>query len=424
MRDLLSRLNIEGLNTDRYINNNQNNASALPNIGIAISGGGYRAMLTGAGVLEAFDSRTPNATATGQLGGLLQSATYLSGLSGGSWLVGSLYTNNFTSVSDIISQDNADDNSGDIWQFGNSIFEGPDTGGVQLFDSVGYYATLVSDTDDKQSAGFNVTITDYWGRALSYQLVNASNGGPEYTYSSIADQAWFSEGTVPLPFIVANARAPGQAVVSSNSTVYTFSPWELGSHDPSIYGFAPLKYVGTNFTNGSPTTDQCVTGFDNVGFVMGTSSSLFNVALTTINGADTTGLFSTALQDALSAVLSAIGEADNDIADWPNPFYGWRNQSNRYSQDIQLTLVDGGEDLQNIPLHPLIQPERHVDVIFAVDSSADTNASNPVQGSAPGWPDGASLIATYERSLSEIGNGTGKSSTHPPERFWQGCSIC
>ncbi len=49
---------------------------------------------------------------------------------------------------------------------------------------------------------------------------------------------------------------------------------------------------------------------------------------------------------------------------------------------------------------------RHVDVIFAVDSSADTNASWPVQGSSAGWPDGASIIATYERSLSTIGNGT------------------
>ncbi|KAF7594148.1 Lysophospholipase 1 [Aspergillus hancockii] len=48
-------------------------------------------------------------------------------------------------------------------------------------------------------------------------------------------------------------------------------------------------------------------------------------------------------------------------------------------------------------MHPLIQPQRNVDVIFAVDSSADTN----------NWPDGTSLIATYERSRSgTINNGT------------------
>ena len=190
--------------------------------------------------------------------------------------------------------------------------------------------------------------------------------------------------------------------------MYSFSPWELGSEDPTVYGFAPLKYVGTNFSEGSTATNECVTGFDNVGFVMGTSSSLFNAFLTTVNGNDAKSFSSAALQDAIAAVLTAIGNRDNDIADYPNPFYQYHSDANPISEDIQLTLVDGGEDLQNIPLHPLIQPYRHVDVIFAVDSSADTNGSNPTQGSALNWPDGASLIATYERSQAAIGNGTGK----------------
>lgn len=357
MRDLLGRLNLDGLNTDQYINQLQSNLSSLPNIGIAISGGGYRAMLTGAGVLEAFDSRTPNSTSSGQLGGLLQSATYLAGLSGGSWLVGSLYTNNFTSVNQIISQDSEDDDSGDVWQFGNSIFEGPDTGGIQLLDSAGYYTTILDETDDKRDAGFNLTITDYWGRALSFQLVNATDGGPEYTFSSIANQEWFTSGSAPMPFIVADGRRPGESLVSSNTTVYHFDPWELGSEDPTIYGFAPLQYVGTNFSNGSPRTDDCVTGFDNVGFVMGTSSSLFNTLITGVQG-NTSSSWAKVLQGAISGVLTAIGEHDNDIADYPNPFYGYHGDSNPVTSDVQLTLVDGGEDGQNIPFHPLIQPYR------------------------------------------------------------------
>jgi len=58
-----------------------------------------------------------NSTNQGQLGGLLQATTYLTGLSGGSWLVGSLYVNNFTSVQDII-------NAGSLWQFDNSVLKG------------------------------------------------------------------------------------------------------------------------------------------------------------------------------------------------------------------------------------------------------------------------------------------------------------
>lgn len=72
-------MEIAGLDTEAYFDQHQSNLSALPNIGIAISGGGYRAMLNGAGVLEAFDDRTPHSTSSGQFGGVLQSATYLSG---------------------------------------------------------------------------------------------------------------------------------------------------------------------------------------------------------------------------------------------------------------------------------------------------------------------------------------------------------
>lgn len=83
MIDLLGRLNITGFDAAGYINTHANNVAMLPNIAISASGGGYRAMLNGAGLLSAFDSRSDNATAAGHLGGLLQSATYLSGLSGG-----------------------------------------------------------------------------------------------------------------------------------------------------------------------------------------------------------------------------------------------------------------------------------------------------------------------------------------------------
>nr|POF17910.1 lysophospholipase 3 [Quercus suber] len=409
MRDLLSRMNITGLDTDAYITNNANNVSALPNIGIAVSGGGYRAMLNGAGHLQAWDSRTDNSTSTGQLGGLLQATTYLSGLSGGSWLVGSLYTNNFTSIQDILALDTSADNSGGLWQLGNSIFEGPADSGIQALDSVGYYANLLSTVNDKADAGFNTSITDYWARALSFQLVNATDGGPSYTWSSLAEQDFLTGGSVPLPLIVADSRRPGEQLVSANTTVFTFSPWELGTFDPTVYAFAPMKYVGSDFNNGRPR-DQCVVGFDNCGYVMGTSSSLFNSALSVVNGANTTGLLSSALQSAISSILSAIGEDNNDIADYPNPFFGYNNDTNGYAVSERLTLVDGGEDGQNIPLHPLIQPVREVDVIFAIDSSADTKTDPdmkyPTPNSAANWPDGVSMVATYRRSLASIQNGT------------------
>jgi lysophospholipase len=390
MRNLLNRLDIGNFNAGEYIDNHSDNASALPNIGIAVSGGGWRALMNGAGALKAFDSRTRNNTGDGKLGGLLQSATYLSGLSGGGWLVGSLFMNNFTTIGALQA-----DTSGSVWEFGNSVLEGPDTGGLQIFDTAEYYANLASDVNGKDDAGFDVSLTDVWGRALSFQLINATDGGPKYTFSSIAISQPFQDANSPFPILVADARAPGETFIPGNTTVYEFNPFEMGSWDPTSYGFVPTEYLGTNFTAGEvPNDDRCVIGFDNGGYIMGTSSTLFNQFILNLNETDIPGT----LKSLIANILGGVDEDNNDIADYtPNPFFHYRPEHNPSANSTRLTLVDGGEDLQNIPLHPLIQPYRNVDVIFAVDSSADTNYN---------WPNATALVATYERSQSNMSNNT------------------
>ena len=57
--------------------------SVFPKVGIALSGGGYRAAQFGAGVLSGLDARNESAKAAGA-GGLLQVASYISALSGSS----------------------------------------------------------------------------------------------------------------------------------------------------------------------------------------------------------------------------------------------------------------------------------------------------------------------------------------------------
>ncbi|GAB1217772.1 Lysophospholipase 1 [Aspergillus terreus] len=392
MKDFFNHVTIPDFNAVQYIDRISSNTSDLPNIGIAVSGGGYRALMNGAGAIKAFDSRTNNSTSSGQLGGLLQSATYLAGLSGGGWLVGSIYINNFTTIADLQTHE-----AGSVWQFQNSIFEGPDGDSIQILDSASYYKDISDAVSAKSDAGYQTSITDYWGRALSYQLINATNGGPSYTWSSIALTDSFQSADMPMPILVADGRYPDELVVSSNATVYEFNPWEFGTFDPTVYGFVPLEYLGSRFDGGTlPQNETCVRGFDNAGFVMGTSSSLFNQFLLNVNSTALPSFLKTAFTD----ILERIGEDDDDIAVYaPNPFYHWRNESSPAASQRELDMVDGGEDLQNIPLHPLLQPERHVDVIFAVDSSADTDYS---------WPNGTALVATYERSLNATGiaNGT------------------
>lgn len=156
-----------------------------------------------------------------------------------------------------------------------------------------------------------------------------------------------------------------------------------------------MEYLGSDFAAGILADDtRCVRGFDNAGFAMGTSSSLFNQFLLQVNNT----AIPTWLKDDVTSVLTNVGQANADIALYlPNPFYHFRNESNENAMSKTLFLVDGGEDLENIPLAPLVQPLRNVDVIFAIDSSADTSTY---------WPNGTSMVATYQRSLSSIQNGT------------------
>jgi lysophospholipase len=236
-------------------------------------------------------------------------------------------------------------------------------------------------------------------------MFNASNGGIDYTWSSIAATTDFQDGNYPMPLVVADGRNPGERVVGSNSTVYEFNPWEFGTFDPTVFGFIPLKYLGSRFEGGSlPSNETCISGYDSAGFIIGTSSTLFNQFILQIN---TTSLPSF-VKDVFTDILSKLDKSDDDIASYdPNPFYHYNNDTSPYAQQEILHLVDGGEDLQNIPLHPLIQPERHVDVIFAVDSSADTTYS---------WPNGTALVATYERSLNSTGIGNGTAFPSIPDQ--------
>ncbi|ODA83995.1 hypothetical protein RJ55_02513 [Drechmeria coniospora] len=387
LKTLLGRVNIGDIDVNAYIDNIVKDVDAdvaeasLPRIGIAVSGGGYRALMNGAGALAAFDDRTTHSSGQGQLAGLLQASTYLSGLSGGSWLVGSLFVQNFTTVQSIVSSTSGFLST--LWQFGDSILEGPK--GLRTGQ---YYRALRDSVQAKTDAGFNTTITDYWGRALSYQLVNPTDGGPAFTFSSIANSSDFSQAQTPMPLIVAIERAPGQLQIAPNSTIFEFNPWEMGSYDTGASFFAPLQYVGSNFSDGvvGGGGKKCVTGVDNAGFVMGTSSSLFNQAFLQLGKVSAGPDF---LLNALNESLGNIGEENRDIASWPNPFYKLSAGSNINANASLLTLVDGGEALENIPLHPLTLKARRVDVIFAIDGSADTNTS---------WPNGTALVATYARS--------------------------
>ncbi|KAK6461222.1 phospholipase B [Scheffersomyces coipomensis] len=378
----LKQANMTDFDPEDYITNQITNETIR--IGISFSGGGYRAMLSGAGQLAALDNRTTNASIAG-LGGLLQASTYLVGLSGGNWLVGTIAMNNFTDVETILKE-------GVLWDLTDSII---DFGGINLIKTYDYYDGINDDLDAKADAGYQLSITDLWGRALSHQFFAGLNDtGAALTWSTLQEADVFQNFEMPFPIVVTDGRTPDSVIVNGNSTIFEVNPFELGTWDPTLYQFTQVKYLGTNTTNGTSVNGTCIGGFDNTGFIMGTSSSLFNQFILQIN---TTSLSST-IQSIVTDILQRFSNHEDDIAIYkPNPFFETEIGTPSILDNQTLFLCDGGEDLQNIPFQPLLHTDREVDVIFAFDNSADTNLS---------WPAGISIVATYERQFLPIGNGT------------------
>ncbi|ANB11836.1 Plb1p [Sugiyamaella lignohabitans] len=376
--DWLNRANLSDFSADQFLSN-----STIP-IAIAFSGGGYRAMLAGAGEFSALDNRTANSTNQHHMGGLVQAATYFAGLSGGNWLLGSIVMNNFTSIPEL-------QGSSDVWDLSHSILN---PGGINVFSTASYWDDIADDVKSKKKAGFNTSITDIWGRALSHQFFNLSNGGPALTFDDVVNYDVFQNHEMPFPIVVSDGRAPGTTVISTNSTVFELTPYELGSWDPTIYAFTQIKYLGTQVQNGKPVNGTCIAGFDNAGFTIGTSSTLFNQFILQINSTGVSGV----VYDLATDILDDIGKKSDDIAIYdPNPFFKVDTVTNGITTNSVLNLVDGGEDNENIPLVPLIQPERKLDVVFAFDNSADTTYN---------WPNGSSLVASFQRQFGNESNNT------------------
>ncbi|KZS95656.1 lysophospholipase [Sistotremastrum niveocremeum HHB9708] len=379
-----------------YVSSILTNTSSLPKVGIALSGGGYRAAIFGAGVLNALDGRNSSSVKVGT-GGLLQSASYIAGLSGGSWLLTSFIQADFPTIQELAfgpSNPTSDGFGG--WNAQLDVTEPGSNAG----EDFSFIEGLVAEISPKLAKGFPLTVTDIWGAALARHFVNgttasnffsnSSDHGATITFSQIANVSTFVNHQQPFPFIVTDSRLPADTNIADangsfvpfTNNLYEINVFEFGSWDPSLASFAPTQFMGT--TN----TSVCVTGFDRASYVEGASSDLFNEFNATL-----TALLDSSIGPLITIINSTFGPHQPlpislDAAAVPNPFKGVNSGSFGASPQDFLTLVDGGEDGQVIPIQPLLIPERGLDIVIAVDAANDEN----------GFVDGTSIIATANRS--------------------------
>ncbi len=170
----------------------------------------------------------------------------------------------------------------------------------------------------------------------------------------------------------------------------------FGSFDPSLAAHIPTEYAGASLSNGTPVnTTSCLSGFDNAGFMIGSSASLFN-SVQTLGGTDDQELVATLsnIVGDLAGIEGTTNSSVSLVANWPNSFQNWNpatlsNYSFESAGNAILEITDGGEDGQNVPLYPLLVKQRAVDFILATDASADTDYL---------WPNGTSMVATSQRA--------------------------
>ncbi|KAJ3097088.1 Lysophospholipase 1, partial [Phlyctochytrium bullatum] len=360
-RRYLERAELENFDINAFLNKTK-----LPRVALAFSGGGSRALLVGAGVIKAMDERTPKAVEQGT-GGILQLSTYISGLSGGSFLIGSLYTTNFKTI-DYLHEN--------VWHLDIDTFT---PAKADHINNIGVYVNFLRDIAHKGRAGYPTTITDYWSRLVSVHTTQTRDFGVSIKMSQLAEETAFKNYETPFPVVVWNERVPGEKDVGFYANIWESTLFESGSWSPTISAFIKTEYLGTTMSKGVPVK-SCTKGFDSFGYVVGISSSVFNQALQDFDRAYHNRI--------LSPVIQYLSEKQVDSALVPNPFFKLPSVPKNTSDVKFVSLVDGGLDGQNVPIHPFLQPARDVDVIFATDSTVSYYEG--------GWPNGSSIISTAE----------------------------
>ncbi|TKA45585.1 hypothetical protein B0A54_04124 [Friedmanniomyces endolithicus] len=360
--------------------------STLPTLGLAGSGGGYRALLNEAGILQAMDARDSNSS----VNGLYQAFTYHAVLSGGGWLATSLAAWNWPTISYL--QEN--------------VYEPNLQNGLLLpggFYAPLAYAQILADVAAKAAAGYPVTAGDIYGRLLGCNLFPGTDGGVSLTMSGLTSSSNFTKHKVPYPIITSIGRnaSSGNCSEPPDTTQYEYTPHEFGSWDKGVNSFMQMAYLGSNMSNGAAVRGNCASGFDNLGFVTASTSNVFGFLC---NSAYKSAGAVAQLADALqNAILEVAGTTTSGLFnEIPNPFHAYSHASAVSSAKL-LTLGDGDLSMQNDPVWPFLQPERSVSVLIL----ADTCSENTTNSSCTG-------LSLHNTFLEAEAQGLTKMPTIPP----------
>ncbi|KAJ7909950.1 FabD/lysophospholipase-like protein [Mycena leptocephala] len=366
------------------------------------------AAMGGVGFYQSFDSRYSKSVAA-KTGGLAQATTYVAGhaVSGGCEAIMALAINDFVDVQTLV------------------------TGGA--FNNSDVPKSAYEFLQLKANAGFNLSIADVMGTAVIFY---AAKGVIGPTFSGLFSSAAYTNGSVPLPFLIMAEGIPKGLPGSTsydgilfpinnatNQTIYEISPIEFGSWQGRAQAFTPTSLLGTPLKAGVPVNEsECVTGWDSSAWVLGAAVAAQADWVVIVDTNNTRGIFSRAesrrkraglayppneteliaesqvkelgafITGDLPGILSLLGNATIQEVGYglvTNPFLGYDQSEAGLQEQATLALVDAGESGQENPIWPLIQPVRKMD--FLLVSSAPTS-SFVADCLKSGWMNGTNLI--------------------------------
>ncbi|KAF2356544.1 C2 domain [Trinorchestia longiramus] len=187
----------------------------VPIVAVLGSGGGFRAMICLSGAVKALFET-----------GVLDCATYISGLSGSSWYISNLYSHGcFPNVAPGQIREELRQSVTTDWKW-------------KLANSLGYVTSMLRKYKDGQPVSF----TDYFGHLLGDVLLK------ERKNSRLTDQRRIvSQGTVPFPLYTC-LHAKRSVSCRAFSEWVEFSPYEIGI---AKYGtFMKTEHFGSKFMVG------------------------------------------------------------------------------------------------------------------------------------------------------------------------------
>lgn len=203
-----------------------------------------------------------------------------------------------------------------------------------------------------------LSMVDIYGGALTSLFLDNAKGASSYDIFLSSQANVIADGNRPLPIY--------NAITSYQPYIWvSFTPYEVGSD--ALGGFIPPWALGRHFINSASIN---YVPQESLGYLMGTFGYAIGINLKealTVIGKELRPEF---LLDMLKAAGSVqIGKARFFPAEVNNFTFGMLGLP--YGNKKTLTLLDAGIHY-NLPMPPLLQKERAVDLILVFDNSAGT----------------------------------------------------